>query len=421
MERRMQAAPQGVAGRSRPVDIDFMNQAEAAVDMRVLEATDLQLLFDLLIADGHELRAPTIRDGAIVFGSIGSVEQLPRHVGSRQSPGTYRLEADDHSWFSHGPAATGLKPWLHVPRETLVTLRRKTQPPPGAARSEPSPGGSLEAAADIEAHTPAPAAKPVAFVGARACDLAAVSVQDHVLCETDPAYASRRSAALLVAVSCTRAVESCFCASMNTGPRVTKGFDLCLTEIDGEPARRFVVEAGSTRGRDVLGRLPTRQATEEETAAPDAIAKAVADSQVRRLDTHRIRERLQANPEHPRLDDVATRCLSCTNCTLVCPTCFCSTVEDQASLDEAEVSRVRRWDSCFSPDFAYLHGGTVRDSTRARYRQWLTHKLSTWYDQFGESGCIGCGRCITWCPVGIDITEEANSIFDAPGPEQADS
>jgi sulfhydrogenase subunit beta (sulfur reductase) len=107
---------------------------------------------------------------------------------------------------------------------------------------------------------------------------------------------------------------------------------------------------------------------------------------------------------------VASRCLGCANCTLACPTCFCASVSDTTDLEGETAARVRRWDSCFTLDHSYIHGGSVRASLRARYRQWLTHKLASWIDQFGVSGCVGCGRCITWCPVGIDITEEVAAI-----------
>ena len=95
---------------------------------------------------------------------------------------------------------------------------------------------------------------------------------------------------------------------------------------------------------------------------------------------------------------------------MVCPTCFCTTVEDHSDLAGETAERVRSWDSCFTLDFSYVHGGSVRTETQSRYRQWMTHKLASWIDQFGTSGCVGCGRCITWCPVGIDITEEAAAI-----------
>ncbi|NJL33712.1 MAG: sulfite reductase subunit A, partial [Chloroflexaceae bacterium] len=115
---------------------------------------------------------------------------------------------------------------------------------------------------------------------------------------------------------------------------------------------------------------------------------------------------LKHNLEHKRWEQVAERCLSCANCTMVCPTCFCSTVEDTTALDGSHAERWRKWDSCFTVDFSFIHGGTVRRETRTRYRQWMTHKLAAWIDQFGTSGCVGCGRCIVWCPVGIDITAE---------------
>jgi sulfhydrogenase subunit beta (sulfur reductase) len=116
------------------------------------------------------------------------------------------------------------------------------------------------------------------------------------------------------------------------------------------------------------------------------------------------------NLTHPRWDDVAKRCLSCTNCTMVCPTCFCSTVNEVNDLAGEKTTRERVWESCFNEEHSHTAGGAVHPTTKSRYRQWLTHKLATWIDQFGTSGCVGCGRCITWCPVGIDITEEVAAM-----------
>jgi predicted aldo/keto reductase-like oxidoreductase len=97
---------------------------------------------------------------------------------------------------------------------------------------------------------------------------------------------------------------------------------------------------------------------------------------------------------------------------MVCPTCFCTSVTDTTELTGATAQRWRRWASCFELDFSYLHGGPVRVSVSSRYRQWLSHKFGTWHDQFGESGCVGCGRCIVWCPVGIDVTEELSALAE---------
>jgi Fe-S-cluster-containing hydrogenase component 2 len=130
----------------------------------------------------------------------------------------------------------------------------------------------------------------------------------------------------------------------------------------------------------------------------------------RSMDTTDIKELLYRNYDHPRWRNVASRCLTCANCTMVCPTCFCTTVEDVTDLTGNQAERWRKWDSCFTVDFSYIHGGSVRASPESRYRQWMTHKLATWIDQFGTSGCVGCGRCITWCPVAIDITEEVRAI-----------
>ncbi len=197
---------------------------------------------------------------------------------------------------------------------------------------------------------------------------------------------------------------------MQTGPEVGEPYDLALTELLDGGRHEFLVQAGSERGRAVLAGVPHREATPQERAAAREVVECTAKRMGRRMDTRDIRGLLQRNPEHPRWDEVAGRCLTCGNCTLVCPTCFCSTVEDVTALGGECAERVRRWDSCFTLEFSYVHGGSVRQSHRARYRQWMTHKLSTWYDQFGTTGCVGCGRCITWCPVGIDITEEAAAI-----------
>ena len=251
----------------------------------------------------------------------------------------------------------------------------------------------------------------MAFLGVRACELAAIAVQDRVMLDgpfADAHYAARRQAAFLVAVNCDRAVSTCFCPSMGTGPAVGAGHDICLTEIDEGAA--FLAEAGSPRGAALLATLPHRAARDTEVAAARALS-ARAEAQItKRLDTDGLPELLKANAEHPQWDDVASRCLNCTNCTMVCPTCFCTGTEEVSSLDGTTAERASHWASCFTLDFSYIHGGSVREAPKARYRQWMTHKLATWHDQFGESGCTGCGRCVTWCPVGIDITEEAVAI-----------
>jgi ferredoxin len=256
-----------------------------------------------------------------------------------------------------------------------------------------------------------------AFVGVRSCELHAIAVQDRVMMDgayPDPFYAARRDGAFIVAVNCTVSAATCFCVSMETGPKAEGGYDIALTEVIGDSGHHLLCEAGSERGAEVLDAVERAPAGAAETAAADeAIARAGA-AQSRAIDTAGIKELLYDNYEHPRWAEVADRCLTCGNCTMVCPTCFCTTVEDGSDLSGEVADRTRRWDSCFTMDFSYVHGGSVRASASSRYRQWMTHKLATWIDQFGSSGCVGCGRCITWCPVAIDITEEVAAIRADP-------
>jgi sulfhydrogenase subunit beta (sulfur reductase) len=214
-------------------------------------------------------------------------------------------------------------------------------------------------------------------------------------------------------VNCGEAGGTCFCVSMNAGPKAREGYDLALTELLADGANRFLVEIGSPAGAELLAQAPSRAATKADLDAASAAVAHAAANMGREVPNEDVPALLARNLQHSRWDEVAQRCLSCANCTMVCPTCFCTSVEEHSDLAGVESSRTRRWDSCFTMDYSYIHGGSVRPGVASRYRQWMTHKLSTWHDQFGTSGCVGCGRCITWCPVGIDITEETRAIADS--------
>ncbi|HXR11349.1 MAG TPA: 4Fe-4S dicluster domain-containing protein, partial [Gaiellaceae bacterium] len=253
---------------------------------------------------------------------------------------------------------------------------------------------------------------PTAFLGVRPCELAAIAIQDRVFVggeHQDADYAARRADAFLVAVDCGDPSELCFCTSVGGGPAAEDGFDLALTELL-EPEHRFLVRAGSPAGEDVLADLPTTEATEDDHRAAAGLTAVAAHQMEGRFDATDVHDLLLRNLESPRWDAVAERCLTCGNCTLVCPTCFCTHVVDATSLDGENAERTRVWDTCFSLQYAEMHGGNTRPTPRARYRQWLTHKLATWQDQFDSIGCVGCGRCIAWCPVGIDIRDEVRAI-----------
>jgi ferredoxin len=360
----------------------------------VVELSVLDDLIQVLRRQGYTVVGPTRRDGSIVFDELSGAAELPAGWEDVQDGGTFRLRRrDDEAVFAHTVGHDSLKRFLFPPAVRVWRARRAED-------------GSM----DVDAPPPPPR---YAFVGARSCDLHAVAIQDRVFLEgahVEPDYETRRRDAFFVAANCLRAGGTCFCTSMGSGPRATKGFDLALTELLDDGPHRFVVEVGSERGAEVLAALSHRPATATEYDRVATIEEGTAASMGRTLDTTDIRDLLQGNAEHPRWADVADRCLSCGNCTLVCPTCFCSTAEDVTDLTGEQTERTRLWDSCFNLDHSYMHGGSVRRTTNSRYRQWMTHKLSTWIDQFGSSGCVGCGRCVTWCPVAIDITEEVAAI-----------
>lgn len=348
----------------------------------------LDALISTLASQGYEVIGPTIRDRTIVLASIKSTKDLPFGMGDSQEKGSYRLvkKQGDQGYFGYNLGPTSWKSYLFPERRRLWQLKRNGNPE--ATHAE---------------------LKPFAFLGVRACELAAIHVQDRTFLrdDGDPDFRRRRENTFIIGVHCRTAAATCFCPSMGTGPEFTAtGWDLLLTEDQN----RFFIEAGTDKGKSVLSALPV-------TAAPKD-AKTIIETQLahtkglitREMDQTNIKEQIYNSVATHNWDDVGSRCLACANCTLVCPTCFCSTVEDVSDVEGITAERWQKWDSCFHIDFSYVHGGSRRITTASRYRQWFTHKLATWYDQFGSSGCVGCGRCVAWCPVGIDITEEMASI-----------
>ncbi len=362
----------------------------------VLDRASFPAFLSSLKAHGYRVVGPTVRDGAIVYGDIEHVEDLPVGWTEHQDAGTYRLERrNDSALFGYVVGPHSWKKYLFPSHERLWTATSND----GTFTVAPQ---TLDGA-------------PLALLGVRACELAAIAIQDRVFWKAgDPSYAARRARTLRIAVQCGQAGGTCFCVSMGTGPAVRTSHDLALTEILTPERHVFLVEIGSPAGAAVLSSVPVRPASEEDEKTAEAIVARAAASMGRTMDVRGIRDLLVNNPEHPRWEIVARRCLACTNCTMACPTCFCQTTEEVPDLSGKKVERWRRWDSCFNTGFSELHATPVRKSTQSRYRQWMTHKLATWHDQFDSSGCVGCGRCITWCPVGIDITEEVAAIRANP-------
>lgn len=381
------------------------NTTVEARGFALLEPAGFEQLLTVLTSDGYRVIGPTVQDGAVVYDDIATSADLPVGYIDHQEGGRYRIEkTDGPAYFAYTLSPQSWKKYLFPPVVRLWQARRN--------------GTNIDIHPEVNGLFQP---QPLAFIGVRPCELSAITVQDRVFRGSeyaDPVYSALRENLFIVAVNCTQSAETCFCASMNTGPQAQSGFDIALTEIvDGE-RHSFLAEAGSERGAAVLERLPQSAASNADVQAAAKRVQAAAESQTRSVNTKGLKERLSRSYDAPHWDDVAARCLMCGNCTMVCPTCFCTTVEDVTDLSGDIAERWRKWDSCFSLDFSYVYGGSVRTSGKARYRQWLMHKMATWSDQFDTFGCVGCGRCITWCPVGIDITEETRAAQVEPTPKR---
>jgi ferredoxin len=373
----------------------------AQTSTAVLDRVALNELISTLSEEGYRPIGPKRKDNAIVYEPLESADELPMGWSDRQDGGVYRLVKNErNALFDYVVGPHSWKRYLYPPTQRLWQAQRRGK------------GFLIKQESDQEIPR-------YAFIGVRSCEIHAMQIQDRVFDNglfSDPGYLARRHNAFIVAVNCARPAGTCFCVSMKTGPKATQGFDLALTELIDDDRHVFVVEVGSEKGAQVLAKIPHKAAGSEDRAAAEKVTAEACKAMGREMVAD-VDSLLKRNLEHSRWNEVAERCLNCANCTQVCPTCFCTTVEDVTDLNGQVATRWRRWDSCFTINFSYIHGGSIRREAYSRYRQWMTHKLSTWYDQFGSSGCVGCGRCITWCPVGIDITEEARAIQASEGGE----
>ncbi len=354
----------------------------------------LQALLQELQQREYSVIGPRINKGSVVLDEITMIDELPRGYIVEQEAATYRLHKTDFpGFFGITHTMGGWNRYLYPVFTTLWKAHRNQQ--------------EFKIDCSVEKNY------RFALLGMRPCDLEAIKKYDRIFLQDlyqDKSYKDRREKVFIITVNCTKPSGTCFCDSMESGPKSGEGFDLAVTEIIDNGKHYFIAETGSEIAEEIIKNIPYEDAKEKEVKAAENLVLNAATQMGRTLDTDNLKEILYKSYENPHWDDVALRCLTCGNCTMVCPTCFCTTIEDYTDLTGATGQRVRKWDSCYNNEFSYIHGGSVRTSAYARYRHWIMHKLATYYDQFDTPGCVGCGRCITWCPAAIDITEEATAI-----------
>lgn len=372
-----------------------MNKTEVpSFQSKKIKQSDFPIFFNKLLELEYSIVGSKVTDNVIIYDEIKSVDELPIGTRDVQKNGKYFLEKNEtKTLFNYVVGPQSLKKFFFPPNHLIFSAQKN--------------GNNIE----IKPNNSKP--KKIAFLGIRACDIKSLEIQDKIFLETDPHYKVLRKNSLIIAVNCSTSKDNCFCTSMNCAPKALNGFDISLTEIIENNEHYFCVEIGSKNGEKIISKCNFEKATEKEVEKSNMILKNVAEKIKRKLNTQNLKEKLYNNFENEVWDKVAERCLACANCTMVCPTCFCSTVEDVTDLTGNNAERWRKWDSCFTLEHSYIHGGSIRSSTKSRYRQWATHKFGYWIDQFGTSGCVGCGRCITWCPVGIDVTEELTKIISS--------
>lgn len=355
-----------------------------------IESSEINNLISTLKDFGYKTIAPKVYENTIIYDEINSIKELPLGYTDSQDKGNYSLiKTDSNTFFNYNVGAYSWKKFLFPPIDIIFKAKKE--------------GNSFKIIEEDKKY------ESLAFIGVRACELKALNIQDKIFIEGEYInlnYKNRREKIFIVAVNCSKAGNTCFCLSTESGPEVESDYDLSLTEVINKTEHFFIIKAGTKKGLDILENLKIHKASSEQIKKSIAVIDKTKGEMNKLFDLKNIKENLDKNLENEHWNEISKKCLSCANCTMVCPTCFCFSVEDITDLKGENAERVKKWSSCFTLEHSYIHGGSIRKSTSSKYRQWLTHKFSTWFDQFDTSGCVGCGRCITWCPVGIDITEE---------------
>lgn len=239
----------------------------------------------------------------------------------------------------------------------------------------------------------------IVFFPIKSCDLHALSILDKLL-DKDPHYVKRRSRVKYIVVEeCVVNLENCFCGSTETGPIVYENYDLAYVVIDN----KVVFKTGSIRGYELVKYLNLVEAPGDLVDKYRELVWETA-SLTRRFNSNNLSRILEREIENNKFwIEASSKCIGCGNCNTVCPTCFCNEFRDV--IVDNEVYRYRHWICCLTHMYGLTAGLHYRPELYMRFRHFILHKFLFKQMRIGRAGCTGCGRCITWCPMGIDFRE----------------